>query len=128
MKRTFRSAILSPISGRRRRRLDLIWSDAAKLRVRRAIEQDRLALDDFRARMRLQCDRTLESLRHPTERTAEKLRAYSPQRTLERGFALVSRSDGTIVQTAAKIDLGETVSIRFADGAVRADVTGKETI
>ena len=114
--------------GRKRDRLDLIWSDAAKLRVRRAIEQDRLALDDFRARMRLQCDRTLESLRHQTERTAEKLRAYSPQRTLERGFALVSRSDGTIVQTAAKIDLGETVSIRFTDGAVRADVTGKETI
>jgi len=113
---------------RKRDRLNLIWSDAGTLRVKHAIEQNRLAVEDARAGMRLACERTLETQRHAMEREAEKLRAYSPLRTLERGFALVNRADGTIIKTSADIDLGESISIRFADGAIRADVKGKETI
>jgi exodeoxyribonuclease VII large subunit len=112
---------------RKRDRLLLIWSDAPKLRVRRAIEQDRLSVEDARSRTRLQCERTLETRRHLLERAAGSLRAYSPQRTLERGFALVSRPDGGIVKAAEQIEPGESITVRFADGTVRADVTGKET-
>ena len=111
----------------KRDRLSLIWSDAPMLRVRRAIEQDRLAVEDARSRMRLKCERTLETRRHLLERAAGSLRAYSPQRTLERGFALVSRPDGGVVKNAEQIEPGESIAVRFADGAVYADVTGKET-
>ncbi len=112
---------------RKRDRIDLIWSDAPALRVRRAIDRNRLAAEDARSRMRLRCERMLETRRHLLERVGGSLRAYSPQRTLERGFALVSRSEGGIIMKAEQIKTGESIAVRFADGTIRADVTGKET-
>jgi len=52
------------------------------------------------------------------------LAAHDPQRTLERGSALVEDKAGTIVTTAAGAAERETLTLRFADGATRVRPDG----
>jgi exodeoxyribonuclease VII large subunit len=51
------------------------------------------------------------------------LRALSPQRTLERGYAVVSRmSDGAVLRSAAGVGEGDELSVRLAEGGLVAEV------
>ena len=109
-------------------RLKLLWGDAVRMRVRRAIEQRRQTADENRAAILLRCGRILEMRKHRLEREKERLYAYSPQRTLERGFALLDDGKGTIRTSARQTEPGDSVSIRFADGTAQAKITGKETV
>lgn len=111
----------------KRDRCRLIWSEAVRLRVHRTLEQRRQEADEARTTIALQCARTLEQRRHLLEREKERLFAYGPQKTLERGFALIGDGHGTIIKTAEQIRMGDTVSIRFADGTAHAQITGKES-
>ncbi|WP_052446771.1 exodeoxyribonuclease VII large subunit [Candidatus Soleaferrea massiliensis] len=52
-----------------------------------------------------------------------RLEAAGPLRDLSRGYALVRR-DGRPVVSAAQLREGDALAIRFADGTVRASVTG----
>jgi len=51
-----------------------------------------------------------------------KLDALSPLAVLERGFSLVSRSDGSFVRVASELDVGETLDLRFRRGRAKARV------
>lgn len=55
------------------------------------------------------------------------LHALSPQRTLERGYAVVTGPAGTVLRTAAGVEPGTAIRARLADGALLAVVTGVET-
>ncbi len=50
---------------------------------------------------------------------AQKLEMTSPLRTLARGYTLAQDENGLLVRAAAKVQKGQTLSLRFADGAVR---------
>ena len=57
---------------------------------------------------------------------AQKLEMTSPLRTLARGYTLAQDENGLLVRAAAKVQKGQALSLRFADGAVRCraeDVT-----
>ena len=54
------------------------------------------------------------------------LDAVSPLATLTRGFAIVTRADGTLVTDAAAVRSGEEIEARLARGALTARVTGKK--
>jgi exodeoxyribonuclease VII large subunit len=56
---------------------------------------------------------------------AEKrhLRALSPQRTLDRGYAVVTGPDGTIARRAGDLVVGDALRVRLATGALSAAVT-----
>jgi exonuclease VII large subunit len=75
--------------------------------------------------MQRSAERSLETQKHNLEREHERLRAYSPQQTLKRGFALVAKNR-TVVSRAEDLGANDGVTIRFYDGTVRATVTGKE--
>jgi exodeoxyribonuclease VII large subunit len=63
--------------------------------------------------------------RRPQElaRLALALAGHDPQRTLERGYALVEEAEhGEPISTAASARLAESVRLRFADGAVPAKI------
>ena len=51
-----------------------------------------------------------------------RLEALSPQRTMERGYAIVLLPDGTALRSAADAAQGDALDIRTADGAVSATV------
>ena len=50
------------------------------------------------------------------------LNALSPQRVLQRGYSIVSRLDGHIVQDGAQLAPGDDVTMTFAHGSARATV------
>jgi exodeoxyribonuclease VII large subunit len=52
------------------------------------------------------------------------LRALSPERTLERGYAVVTGPDGQVVRRAARLHPGDPVGIRVAEGRIEATVSG----
>lgn len=54
---------------------------------------------------------------------AANLRALSPQSTLDRGYAVVRGASGAVVREAARLEAGERVAIRFAQGAAEAAIT-----
>ena len=53
---------------------------------------------------------------------AQTARAHDPERTLERGYALVADPDGEPITSAAEARERDRLAIRFADDAVRATV------
>jgi exodeoxyribonuclease VII large subunit len=54
---------------------------------------------------------------------ASALAAHDPDRTLERGYALVSGADGEVVTSAAAARRAGDVSLRFSDAAVDATIS-----
>ena len=111
---------------RKKDRLNLLFSDSVRLKIRHTVEQNRQTIDELHTAMQRSAQQRTEALRHVLDREHERLIAYGPQQTLKRGFALVARNDGTIVKDAASLKTDDAVAIRFTDGTVHASVTGKE--
>ena len=59
---------------------------------------------------------------------ARHLHALSPQRTLDRGYAVVSSSDGTILRSPREVAVGERLEVRLARGRIQAAVTEVDPI
>ena len=57
-------------------------------------------------------DRALDQVAH----VQAHVRAVSPQATLERGYAVVRRADGSVIASVNAGDLGEHLSVRVKDG------------
>ncbi|PZP59834.1 MAG: exodeoxyribonuclease VII large subunit [Pseudoxanthomonas spadix] len=53
---------------------------------------------------------------------ARSLEAISPLATVARGYALVSREDGTLVRRATQVTVGERLEARLADGTLSVQV------
>ncbi len=62
----------------------------------------------------------MEKRRQALHRVAVTLRAHEPERTLERGYALVEGEAGEPLTSAAEAGAAERISLRFSDGRVRA--------
>jgi exodeoxyribonuclease VII large subunit len=58
---------------------------------------------------------------------AAALRAHDPERTLERGYALVLDRAGEPLATAAAVRAAETFDLRLADGTLGARVSDDRT-
>ncbi len=55
-----------------------------------------------------------------------QLRALSPQRTLERGYAIPVRADGSVLRSAAAARAGESLLLTLADGRVGTTIDAVE--
>lgn len=111
---------------RKQDRLKLLFGDSAHIRVQRAIEQRRQEADELHTALKRSMERTLEQRRHALSRECERLRAYSPQQTLARGFALITDAEHHLITSADRLHQGDGVTIRLKDGTVGATVNGKE--
>jgi exodeoxyribonuclease VII large subunit len=72
-------------------------------------------------------DRALRCVRHRLDRAAdelvhrqEQLRALSPQATLDRGYAIVQRADGSVLRDPSVVVSAEELTLRLAGGSLRA--------
>jgi exodeoxyribonuclease VII large subunit len=68
----------------------------------------------------------MERRREALHRASVALRAHQPERTLERGYALVEAGDGEPVTTVAAAVAAERVRLRFSDGSVGARIEERE--
>jgi exodeoxyribonuclease VII large subunit len=60
--------------------------------------------------------RSLASHQHELARRQQVLRAFDPQRQLERGWTLTADASGRLVRSAAVLGPGERITTRFVDG------------
>jgi exodeoxyribonuclease VII large subunit len=61
---------------------------------------------------------------HRVDLAERTLKTAGPEATLARGFAVVTRADGTLVTDARSVSPGEEIDARLASGHLRAKVTG----
>jgi exodeoxyribonuclease VII large subunit len=79
-------------------------------------------LDAIAQRLKPAAVRKLERLSERLESLAKLYVSVDPDRPLQRGFARVTRQDGSLVRGGAALVSGETVDIKFGDGATRQAV------
>ncbi len=77
----------------------------------------------FRARLQHAMGQHLSRLSHRVALAKKTLDMASPLATLARGFAIVTRADGSLVSDASAVAPGEEIQARLASGRLRARVT-----
>jgi exodeoxyribonuclease VII large subunit len=85
-----------------------------------AVQRDRLTA--VASRLEPSARRRLERLSERLEGLSKLYASVDPERPLQRGFARVTRSDGSIVHAGASLQSGEDVSIKFGDQVTRQAV------
>jgi exodeoxyribonuclease VII large subunit len=60
-------------------------------------------------------------------RVSAMLESLNPQRVLERGYSITRLGDGTVVQDAAALRVGDTVELVLAKGRAQAEITRPPT-
>jgi exodeoxyribonuclease VII large subunit len=108
--------------------LNDLRSQLTLLSPRPRLTSDRQRLDESLRRLQaaLQHRHQLEHTR--LESFSRRLASLNPLAVLERGFALVSRSEGGLVHSAAQVSAGDLLDVRLHDGSFQAQVLppGKE--
>jgi exodeoxyribonuclease VII large subunit len=121
LRRRSRSAVLSRLD-REQHGLDTVRSRPVLDDPTRAVDERERQVSELRERARRglshRLDRAAEALGHTRARVA----ALSPAATLARGYAVVQRSDGTVVRRPADVTTGDLLRLRLAEGEVPATV------
>lgn len=84
------------------------------------LERRKLSLGQMEKDLRRSAILLLKNQRQRTENWTQRLRAYSPQQVLDRGYAIVSSAAGSIVRDPAEISAGERIQVRVAKGVFAA--------
>ncbi len=90
----------------------------------------RVRIERLTTRLKHAMDGELSRLLHRLDLAQRTLQTASPLATLARGFAIVTRADGTLVTDAAAVTPGEQIETRLASGRLRSRViavTGPRT-
>jgi exodeoxyribonuclease VII large subunit len=108
--------------------LDLAASRVRHFDFRRSLVITRSQLDAGTEALRNAFRTRLAERKAHLERLAAKLDALSPVKILDRGYALIFDSSGTLVKDATRLSPGEQVSARVTRGSFTAEVktTGKD--
>ncbi|MGN1014871.1 MAG: exodeoxyribonuclease VII large subunit [Butyricicoccus sp.] len=86
------------------------------------IQDKRIALDYASGQMQAAMGQLLTEKRGAFAELAAYLDAYSPLKVLSRGYSVVSREDGRIVNSSALLKKGEAITIQFAKGRAQCTV------
>ena len=62
----------------------------------------------------------LKTQRQGIENRTQRLRAYSPQQVLDRGYSIVTLASGAIVRDPQEVSAGEKIQVRVAKGEFSA--------
>ena len=89
--------------------------------TRRTLDRERRGLERTHERLERAPRLLLERGRARLEHAAGRLRALSPNATLERGYAIV-RSEGAIVRSSGAVAPGRQVDVELAEGGFGARV------
>lgn len=106
---------------------------AAYGRLQRRDPQSRLnllrqRLDQTSGRLANASARRLSDRRLLLNGLEQRLAGLNPLNVLQRGYALVSKADGSLVSRAGQVQAGEQLAVRWQDGraSVRVEETGTE--
>ncbi len=108
----------------RRHRLNDAFATLLQHSPERLVRESRRRHEGLDSRLRRALNEYLSRRLHRVELAERTLHAAGPEATLARGFAVVTRSDGTLVTDAHAVPPGEEIEARLARGFLRARVTG----
>ena len=60
--------------------------------------------------------------RHQLDALTSQLELLNPQRTLERGYAIVTNAHGKVLRSPAEIEVRQALIVRLADGSAEVGV------
>jgi exodeoxyribonuclease VII large subunit len=142
--------LLNPTAQLRQQRLQLLALSTAMTHATRApLNQSLHALDRLRhrwaalrpdvtvPRARLQeaqrrsgaaIDQLLARRRHQLGALAAQLELLNPQRTLERGYAIVRDEKGHIVRAPAQLQARQQLHLRLAEGSAEVGIASVQTV
>jgi exodeoxyribonuclease VII large subunit len=86
------------------------------------VERREQELADARARARRALGQRIVRDTEVLGQTLARVRALSPLRTLERGYAIVQDTDGAVVRDAGKLAEGQELGVRLASGRLTVSV------
>jgi exodeoxyribonuclease VII large subunit len=99
------------------------------LRSRPVLARPQIMLDERAADLGALRDRAARCLNHRVAAAVEelrhtraRLRGLSPAATLDRGYAIVQRPDGTVVRAAREVAKGDPLRVRLAAGELAVTV------
>jgi len=89
-------------------------------RPEQLFESRQYQLDLYEERLDRVLERRLQSLRDRLSKAAASLDALSPLSILSRGYTLTEDADGRLIRGAGKVEAGDLLRTRFADGVVES--------
>ena len=90
------------------------------------IQNGRQRLDDLSAHCQLSLVHRLQLQRAHVTGLRSRLLTLNPLAVLDRGFAMVSRTDGSLVRSISQAKVGYDIQVQVADGKFTAEVTKGE--
>jgi exodeoxyribonuclease VII large subunit len=86
------------------------------------VKPHRVHLSDEARRMNTSIDTQMSQRRQELAALASQLELLNPQRTLERGYAMVLDSKGHVVRSPKKLQPRETITMRLAEGSAEVGI------
>ena len=110
-------------SGQRERLRELSTTGQNLTRLLRASPRQSMSIDRMRERWQRSGSEPLAALAQRLATLGQSLRHLNPQGVLDRGYSIVTAEDGSVVQNAGEITVGDALNLRFARGEAGARVT-----
>jgi exodeoxyribonuclease VII large subunit len=108
---------------RERRLLDALRTRPVLADPMRTLHEGDRMVTDLRARADRALHSGLRAAQEGLEHTTARLTTLGPAATLARGYAVVQRSNGAVLQSVADTPEGTELRVRLSDGALHAVVT-----
>lgn len=87
------------------------------------IQSDRQRLDELTLRVNTALSHRMQIQNTRLFGLEQRLKSLNPLAILERGFAVVSYEDGTVIRRVGQVKSGDSINIRISDGEFGAEVT-----
>lgn len=110
----------------RQARLARLTGQAQRFDPQQLLRLYRERLQFFGEQLRRRMNQITHEQRMQLERLIHGLNTVSPLATLDRGYGIVTRADGSIIRDAAQVETGEVIRSRVAHGSIHSRVTDVE--
>lgn len=103
-------------------RLAAFSPESARAQLENRLNRRRMMLDSLTVNMQHAVSTLLTQKKSRSELLRHKLEALSPLAVLQRGYSIVTDSNGNVIKTVSRVAPGDGISIILSDGRILADV------
>ena len=110
----------------RKRQLQTLSASRALRSPATVLAEKQMRVDELWMRLQSAGQQMTERKKQTLGAAVGKLEALSPLAVLQRGYAVATDRDGGVATSASAFEVGQSMTVRFADGAVNATVQSIE--